>query len=131
MTLLREPSSEVLLPIGSNNLEGELARAARLLGVHHGGPRAGPFAYAGFDWVNQTFFDGKLPTPLILWSITPYGKCLGFTRADAVDPTPIVCLHPAVWAPVTEDPWRVPTRWLGGRFALDVLLHECVHLAVA
>jgi len=67
--------------------------------------------------VNRELFGDALPWPLIVWTVTPYGKCLGFT--DHYDTLPLIALH-------TSLPWRsVPA------FTLDVLIHESIHVAVA
>jgi hypothetical protein len=72
------------------------------------------WAYQAFDHLTATYWAGRLPTPLILWLITPYGKCLG----DTAPCTPsLIRLHPQL-------------RARGYGFAYEVLLHECIHHAI-
>jgi hypothetical protein len=114
-------------PGRSAPLAGELDAACRLVAAQKDGP-AGRWAYQAFDYINRTYFDGGLPTPLILWTITEYGACLGLTRPS----TPaFIRLHPALLgARRTANPWGVPAAHLGVRLAFDVLLHECIHAAI-
>jgi hypothetical protein len=45
---------------------------------------------------------------------------------------PRIWLHPALLGgATTEMPWGINPACLGLRYALDVLLHECIHVAVA
>lgn len=81
---------------------------------------AGRWAYAAFDFLNAAYFDGRLPTPLILWELTPYGHCVGDTRAAL---PAMIRLHPQVRK--FDTPQGVP-----GAVACDVLLHELIHVAV-
>lgn len=107
------------------------AEAARLVAVECYGD-LGEFGYQAFDWINATLFDGRLPVPLILWELTAHGACLGLTTSRHGAP-PVIRLHPSLlggpapWA----NPWRVPADQLGPAYALDVLIHECMHVAVA
>src|SRR5438045_3596938 len=58
---------------------GAVAAACRLIAQARDGAR-GVWAYRAFDHINATYWAGRLPTPLILWLITPYGACLGLTQ---------------------------------------------------
>jgi hypothetical protein len=92
----------------------------------------GDFAYHAFEYINNTFFDDRLPEPLILWDITNWGRCLGWTRPSADGP-PVIKLHPSLIAmsgTATHNPWHVPDGVIGHCYALHVLLHETVHVAV-
>ncbi len=40
----------------------------------------GVWSYQAYDYINATYFAGRLPTPLILWTLTPYANCLGLTQ---------------------------------------------------
>jgi hypothetical protein len=95
--------------------------------------RLGRFAYAAFDYLNATFFQGKLPETLLLWDLTDHGHFLGWCRSSAEGP-PIIKLHPALVAPAARPPdepvWHMPLSWFGWCLAYDVLLHECVHASV-
>jgi hypothetical protein len=106
----------------------QIRAAYRLVARHvyklHG---LGDFAYQAFDYINATFFDGRLPELLILWDITAYGGCMGWTRSPADGP-PIIKLHPSLVAPATKNAWGAPQ--LGRCYAYHVLLHETVHVAV-
>jgi hypothetical protein len=102
--------------------------ATRAVVAHYFG-RRGVFANQAFAYLNATYFDGTLPWPLVLWGLTPHGACLGATRVHGA--APIITLHPALLGgnePAT--PWGIEARWLGPAFVCDVLLHECLHLAV-
>jgi hypothetical protein len=113
----------------------ELHHAYRLIAAHvYRRGDLGRFAYAAFDFINATYFEGKLPETLLLWDLTDYGRCLGWCR-PAADGPPIIKLHPATvypadrvrdWARV----WGYPRRWFGLCFAFDILLHECIHASV-
>lgn len=96
---------------------------------YYGAP--GMIAYTVFDAINASFFGKELPWPLIIWGLTPHGRCLGLTTAVVSGP-PLITLHPSLLrAGEKADPWNVDRSWLGVRFTCDVLLHECIHLAVA
>lgn len=105
----------------------EIDQACRLVAEASDGAH-GQWSYEAFDYLNATYWDAALPTPLILWDITKYGHCLGQTRPR--QPARI-WLHPALLGgSTTETPWGIEPRCLGLRFALDVLVHEMMHLAV-
>ncbi len=101
--------------------------ACRLIARHFGGAR-GTWAYEAFDYINATLFAGELPTPLIVWTITPHGKCLGQTRRGAA---PVVTLHPSLLGGREKvNPWGIDPALLGVAYAYDVLIHECMHVSV-
>jgi hypothetical protein len=105
-----------------------IAQACQLVAEHYQGAR-GVFAYQAFEYVNATSFANALPWPLILWTLTPHSACLGLTRAT--DGPPVIQLHPAVLGGSERTtPWGMNPDHLGPAFAFDVLLHECIHLAV-
>ena len=52
-----------------------LAEACRLVAARYFGA-PGTFAYQAFDYLNATYFDGTLPTPLITWALTAHGRLL-------------------------------------------------------
>jgi hypothetical protein len=101
--------------------------------------RHGAWVYQAFDWMNHTYFADALPVPLIQIAITPWGGCLGHTASD-VDRTrpPVITLHPSLWGAAPSHHrstrqghvWGIPERYLGPRLALDVLVHELVHVSV-
>lgn len=89
----------------------------------------GRFAYQGFDWINSTLFSGNLPTPMILWGLTPHAHSLAFTRIG--DDIPLIMLHPSLLGGTEKtSPWGMKPKWLGPAFALDALIHESIHLSV-
>lgn len=97
--------------------------------VAHYFGRRGVFANQAFPYLNATYFDGTLPWPLVLWGLTPHGACLGATRTHG--DAPIITLHPALLGSrELTTPWGIDARWLGPALVCDVLLHECLHLAV-
>ncbi len=88
----------------------------------------GLFAYQAFDWINRELFASELPTPLILWSLTPHGGCLGLT---AVSSSPVITLHPSLLGGTERaNPWGFEPTTLGWALAFDVLIHECIHVSV-
>lgn len=105
----------------------KLKRATMEVAEHYYGER-GLWSYEMFEAINDTFFDGKLPWPHIVWALTPHGACLGYTSAGRA---PVVVLHPSLLGGTEKvNPWGVPERWLGPAYAFDVLLHESIHVNV-
>jgi hypothetical protein len=115
---------------------GPASRAAVAL-AH--GPR-GVWVYQAFDWLNATYFAGALPVPFIQIAITGYSRCLGWTRsARRRGRPPVITLHPSLWGAARRrddrlvprmKAWHVPIGEPAPRHALDVLLHECIHVSV-
>jgi hypothetical protein len=98
--------------------------------VAHYQDRLGRLGYALFTAVQTRLFAEALPWPLLLWGLTPHGGCLGLTRVHASTP-PIILLHPSLLGGTEKDtPWGIPEAWLGVLYALDVIIHECMHVAV-
>ena len=92
------------------------------IATHYHGAK-GDFSYVCFRWINTMLFGGELPTTLIQWGLTAYGGCLGLTQPRA-ERYPVITLHPSIWQ-------GGPERWQPGpRKTLDVLIHECIHVAV-
>jgi hypothetical protein len=103
----------------------DVVRALRLVATYFDGDH-GQWAYNTFDAINAAYFEGRLPTPLIRWSLTPHGGCLGLTRATD---RPIVTLHPSLLGGTERvNPWDISPDWLGVAYAFDVLLHETIHV---
>ncbi len=103
----------------------ELAAACRLIARHYDGAK-GVWAYEAFDFINAAYFGGRLPTPLIRWTLTPHGRCLGFTRVAAA---PEIALHPSLLGGTEKpNPWGVSPAELGVAYAFDTLVHECIHV---
>jgi hypothetical protein len=110
----------------------EFSAAARLVAAECYG-ELGTFAYQAFDWINAALFDGRLPVPLIVWELTAHGHALGLTHSE-VGRAPRIRLHPSLTGGSyygKADPWGLPPEILGPAYALDVLIHECVHVSVA
>src|SRR5207248_1169472 len=83
----------------------------------------GRFAYQGLDWINAALFAGQLPTPMILWGLTPHSHSLAFTRVGG--DLPLIVLHPSLLGGTEKvSPWGMNPDWLGPAFALDALIHE-------
>jgi hypothetical protein len=115
-------------PLGSPTDPAVLPAATHAVVAHYFG-RRGVFASQAFAHLNATYFAGALPQPLLLWALTPHGACLGATRVSTA--APIITLPPSLLGGSERaNPWRIDPRWLGPAFACDVLLHECLHLAV-
>jgi len=87
----------------------------------------GAFAYQCFEYVNEHFYEGRLPWTMIQWAPTPWGKCLGQTRLSA---NPVITLHPSIMTPRSPHPWLVAPGYLGAAFVYEVVLHECMHVWV-
>jgi hypothetical protein len=68
----------------------EIVQALDLIADYYA-PRHGQWACRAFDAINTTFFDGRLPRPLIVWALTAYGRCLGLTKLTE---RPTIVLHP-------------------------------------
>jgi hypothetical protein len=105
----------------TTNDRSDISAMVRRVAAHYNGPR-GTWVYDAFDYINAAYFSGQLPTPLIVWTITPYGKCIGQTRVweiqeRAADDPPTITLHPTLLR-------------RGPRYAFDTLLHECMHVHI-
>lgn len=115
-------------PMRNNNDEA-IARACRKIAEHYYGAR-GLWVSDAFAWINETLFFGELPQPLIVIGLTAHGGCLGLTSATSKLP-PVIMLHPSVWGGTEKpDPWNIDPELLGPRYALDVLIHESIHVSV-
>jgi hypothetical protein len=114
----------------SKQYNAKLKAAYRVAAKHvYRRGRLGEFAYAAFDYINATHFDGKLPETLILWDLTEHGHFLGWCRSSEEGP-PIIKLHPALVHPTSPEAWGHDPEEFGLCLAFDVLLHECVHASV-
>lgn len=119
---------ELLRGAASNT--STLEAATREVEAHFYGKKA-VFARRAFEDINARFFGGRLPWSLILWGLTPHGGCVGYTVANVSKP-PIILLHPSILGGTEKaNPWGIPARYLGRCYAYDVLLHECMHVAVS
>ena len=119
--------SRVLRPTACN--VPDIEEACRIIAAHYHGKR-GTWIYEAFDWVNASLFAGELPYPLIVLGLTAHGGCLGWTASSASKP-PTIMLHPSIWGGAEkEDPWGIRPDILGARYALDVLIHESLHISV-
>jgi hypothetical protein len=117
---------------GRNNNKADIEDACRIVSDHYYGER-GLWCYRAFDWINETLFSGELPLPLITLGLTAHGACLGWTRTSVKEPDkpPVILLHPSLWGGTErEDPWDIAPDLLGPRYALDTLIHECIHVSV-
>jgi hypothetical protein len=95
---------------------------------HYQGDRA-RFAYAAFEYMNHTYFENQLPYPLIIWMLTPHGRCQSYLARD--NHAPLMALHPSLLGGTEkQNPWRVPPTWLGINYAFDAIFHECIHMMV-
>jgi hypothetical protein len=120
-------NAAVLRPTERNIISIE--EACHLVAEHYHG-KHGHWVYKAFDWINATLFAGELPCPLIVLGLTPHGGCVGWTQSSVTKP-PTIMLHPSIWGGTErEDPWGISPDILGARYALDVLIHECMHVKV-
>jgi hypothetical protein len=110
-------------------LQADLRSACRSVAGHYYGDK-GVWAYDCFEALNATFFGGTLPWPCILWGLTAHGGCLGQTCSRNAR-APVIVLHPSTLKGTgRRPPWGLPRLWLGQAYALDVLLHELMHVSV-
>jgi hypothetical protein len=101
--------------------------ATLLVAEHYHGPR-GLLGYGLFEAVNAHLFASALPWPWVTWALAPHGQCLGLTNSSR---QPIITLHPSVLGGTEKRaPWGMQPAWLGVLYALDVMIHECMHVAV-
>ena len=108
----------------------EVRKASRRVAETFYGPR-GLWVVDCYDAINRQLYDNELPPALVTIELTAHGKCLGQTHPNPSRP-PIVRLHPSTFGGTELDnPWKVPPEWLGWRYALDVLIHETIHVSVA
>src|SRR5713226_6336370 len=71
----------------------------------------GRFAYQGFDWINSTLYQGQLPTPMILWGLTPHSHSLAFTHVGG--DLPLIVLHPSLLGGTEKvSPWGMSPDWI-------------------
>ena len=107
--------------------DSEVMEACKLMARHFYGSK-GVFAYEAYDHINAAFFGGALPFAMIQWAITAHGGCLGQTSSSKL---PIITMHPSLLRGSEKaDPWGMSPAILGVRLVYDVLLHECIHVAV-
>ena len=95
--------------------------------------RKGTWSYEMFQFINENYFAGRLPWPLIIWGLTAHGGCVAWavqTSSDRSRP-PIINLHPSLLHPSEiAEPWGIPENWFGPSLVFDSLLHECIHVHV-
>ena len=103
--------------------------ACRLIARTYYGAK-GTWLYDAFDVINESFYGGELPTPLITIEITPHSRCLAWCSNSDHRP-PRIAIHPTLFGlREKDDPWQVPSAWLGTRYVFDALLHESMHASV-
>ena len=130
----------MLLIAARNGGKHEIEEACRIVAEHYYQDR-GEWCYQAFAWINRTLFDDGLPLPLIVLGLTAHGACLAWTRSSKIvkpdqtsaepDKPPVILMHPSLWGGTErDDPWSIPPDLLGPRWALDVLIHECIHVSV-
>jgi hypothetical protein len=126
--VLTAPDAPLLHSVSCNTAPDIRAMTQAI--VAHYQDRLGRLGYALFEAIHAQYFAAELPWPLILWGLTAHGHCLAFTRAGQATP-PMILLHPSLLGGTEkDDPWGMPPAWLGVLYAFDVLLHECMHVAV-
>jgi hypothetical protein len=83
-----------------------------------------------FEAINRAYFEDELPYPHLTIEITAHGRCIAWCHSDSSRP-PRIAIHPTLFEfREIENPWRIPTAWLGKPLAFDALLHECLHVSV-
>lgn len=107
----------------------KIEAANRLVAETYYGER-GTWLYDAFEAINEKFFFGELPYPLISIQVTNYSGCLGWCSSSDNRP-PAIAIHPTLFGTANdEDPWGIPRSWLGKKFVFDTLFHECIHASV-
>ncbi len=112
-------------------ISGNFRKACLIVAKHCYGAK-GVWAYATFAFINRKYFGNRLPWPHIIWGLTAHGACLAWASSarDRSRP-PVILLHPALLKKMEkENPWQIPTAWLGPSLVFDALLHECMHVHI-
>ncbi len=110
------------------NMHDMDVREAFLLVAEHADGAKGRWAYEAFDTINDGYFEGRLPLPVIRWVITPHSACVACCRSSD---TPVIGLHPSLLGGTEKTtPWGISSTLLGFPYAFDALLHECMHISV-
>jgi hypothetical protein len=111
------------------NMQLGVTEANRIVTEHFYGAE-GLWLLDVFDAINGQLFGGELPHTLVTLELTAHGGCLGQTHSDPSKP-PRIKIHPSVFGGTeSANPWKVPEWQLGWRYAVDVLIHEAVHVSV-
>jgi hypothetical protein len=106
-----------------------IQQAARLVAQTYYGDE-GRWLCDAFEAINHAYFDGELPYPHISIELTAHGGCLAWCASHDSRP-PRIAIHPTLFGfREIENPWGLPTEWLGKAMAFDALLHECLHVSV-
>ena len=108
-----------------------MQRAVRLVAKTYYGDE-GLWLCQAFDAINRKLFGGNLPQPLITIEMTKWSRCLGWCKFSEGRP-PHIIIHPTLFGSGESNikpPWGLKHEWLGKRLVFDVLLHECIHMAV-
>jgi uncharacterized protein YukE len=74
-------------------------------------------AYACYDYLNMQYFAGQVPVPLVIWTPTPYGGCIGLCHPTT---PPLIRLNPTL---LKKQDGRVR----GVANTCDTVLHEMMH----
>jgi hypothetical protein len=99
-----------------------LQDASRLVAATYHGER-GVRAYDAFACLNDRYFAGELPWPLITWALTAHGSCLGLTRADEA---PVITLHPSLLRGREKpNPWSIRGGLGGGIPSMYCCMNAC------
>lgn len=128
--LLDVTSSEMQAPIYAK-FYGSFRRSCLIVAKECYG-RKGVWAHEIFDFINASYFGGRLPHAHIIWELTPYGGCHAWACCSHEKRRqPVVTLHPALLESSAPDgPWGISRRWLGPALIFDTLLHECIHIHI-
>lgn len=108
-----------------------MQRAVRLVAKTYYGDE-GLWLCQAFDAINRKLFGGTLPQPLITIEMTKWSRCLGWSQFHEGRP-PHIIVHPTLFGigeTNVKPPWGLHQEWMGKRLVFDVLLHECIHIAI-
>src|SRR4051794_23214079 len=112
-----------------NNTSRKIQRACRLVAKTYYG-RSGLWLCSAFEAISRAYFSDELPYPHLTIEITSHGRCTAWCSSHPKRP-PRIAIHPTLFGfRELENPWRIPTAWLGKALAFDALVHECLHVSV-
>ena len=107
----------------------EIQDACRLVAETYYGA-TGVWLCDAFEAINRAYFGDALPYPHLTIEITPHSGCIAWCSSDPERP-PRIAIDPTLFGfRELENPWGLPTDWLGSQLAFDALLHECLHVSV-
>lgn len=87
------------------------------------GEYLGAWIYDTWQAYNEAYFSGTLEPGALEFGLTPHGHALGHYNPNLGR----ITLHLSLIKPKSARPWSIDKKYLGEKFAADVLLHEMIH----